>query len=87
MYNTFYCNNDETREGEGNSMRIKGTIIAARRDFVKEHFGDEGWMKVVNAMPPEDQATIKGAILSATWYPFELGNRLDKAIVNVLGKG
>jgi hypothetical protein len=68
-------------------MRIKGTIIAARRDFVKEHFGDEGWMKVVHAMPPEDQATIKGAVLSATWYPFELGNRLDKAIVQVLGKG
>ena len=42
---------------------------------------------VVHAMPPEDQVKIKGTILSTTWYPFELGNRLDKAIVQVLGKG
>jgi hypothetical protein len=68
-------------------MKIKGTIIAARRDFVKEHFGEEAWIKVVDALPPEDQGKIKGAILSATWYPFEIGSRLDKAIVNVLGKG
>jgi hypothetical protein len=68
-------------------MKIKGTIIAARREFVKEHFGEEAWMKVVNAMPQEDQVKLKGTILSTTWYPFEVGNGLDKAIVNVLGKG
>ena len=68
-------------------MKIKGTIIAARRDFVKEHFGEDAWTNVVNTMLPEDQAKIKGAILSSTWYDFEIGNRLDKAIVRVLGRG
>jgi hypothetical protein len=68
-------------------MKIKGTIIAARRDFVKEHFGEDAWMKVVNTMLPEDQAKLKGAILSATWYGFEIGSRLDNAIVRVLGRG
>jgi hypothetical protein len=68
-------------------MKIKGTVISARRDFVKEHFGEDAWMKVVSAMPPEDQAKIKDTIMSSTWYTFEIGNRIDKAIVQVLGKG
>jgi hypothetical protein len=68
-------------------MKIKGTIISARREFVKEHFGEDGWMKVVSAMPTEDQAKINGTILSSTWYTFEIGNRIDKAIVQVLGNG
>lgn len=68
-------------------MKIKGTVISARREFVKEHFGEDAWMNVVSAMPPADQVIIKGMILSSAWYPFEIGNRLDKAIVQVLGNG
>lgn len=68
-------------------MKIKGTVISARREFVKQHFGEDAWMKVVSAMPPADQVIIKGMILSSAWYPFEIGNRLDKAIVQVLGNG
>jgi hypothetical protein len=44
-------------------MKIKGTVISARRDFVKEHFGEDGWMKVISALPAEDQAKIKGTIM------------------------
>jgi hypothetical protein len=68
-------------------MKIKGTVISARREFVKEHFGEEAWVKIVNALPTGDQLQIKGTILSSTWYPFEIGSHLDKAIVQVLGKG
>ncbi len=68
-------------------MKIKGNIIAARREFVKEHFGDAGWEQVLAALPPQDQQTLRGTILSTQWFPFETGSLLDKAIVSVLGHG
>jgi hypothetical protein len=35
----------------------------------------------------EDRGSIGDLILAAKWYPFELGDRLDKAIVRILGEG
>lgn len=68
-------------------MKIKGNIIAARRDFVKEHFGEKGWSDVLAALPEIDRQPLQGTILPTTWFPFEIGDRLDKAIVAVLGHG
>ncbi|MFH0990921.1 MAG: hypothetical protein V1799_12980 [bacterium] len=68
-------------------MKIKGHILNARKDFVRSNFGDAGWEKVVSAMPAKDQEVLKGVLLSSQWYLFEIGDRLDKAIVDVLGGG
>ena len=68
-------------------MKIKGQIIGSRRDFVKEHFEDGGWEKVLGALPATEQEQLRGTILATAWFPFDLGKRLDKAIVDVLGKG
>ena len=68
-------------------MKIKGNIIAARRDFVKEHFGDAGWERVLAALPDGERLLLEGSILATAWFPFELGDRLDKAIVDVMGGG
>ena len=68
-------------------MEIKGLIINSRKEFVTEHFGEEAWEKVFGALPEEDQELLGDLILTAKWYPFEVGERLDKAIVHVLGKG
>jgi uncharacterized protein (TIGR02265 family) len=68
-------------------MEIKGLVLQARKDFVDESFGEGAWQRVVEALPPEDRAQLQDLILTAKWYPFELGERLDRAIVNVLGEG
>jgi len=68
-------------------MKIRGVVLHARREFVKEHFGEEAWQKVLDALPTEDQELLRGIVLSAQWYPFKLGERIDKAIVDVLGGG
>lgn len=68
-------------------MKIKGLVLNARKDFVKEHFGEEAWEKVLNALSSQDQEVLKDIILTAKWYPFEIGERLDKAIVSELGRG
>lgn len=68
-------------------MKVKGNVIAARRDFVKEHFGEKGWNDVLAALPEGDRQPLQGTILPTVWFPFETGDRLDKAIVAVLGNG
>ena len=68
-------------------MEIKGLVLQARKEFVEENFGEGAWKKVLEAMPEEDRDSLQDLILAAKWYPFELGNRLDKAIVKILGEG
>lgn len=69
------------------AMKIKGNILSARISFVKKHFGDEAWIKVLKILPREDQEILQGIIANIVWYPFEIGKRLDDAIVQVLGSG
>ncbi|RPI21859.1 MAG: TIGR02265 family protein [Acidobacteria bacterium] len=69
------------------SMKIKGAVLIARKSFVESHFGREAWGKVVQSLPAEDQKFLGGLLLAAGWYAFEYGERLDKAIVQVLGNG
>jgi hypothetical protein len=68
-------------------MKIKGNILAARMAYIKEHFGQNGLEGVIQTLPTEDQALLRGFITNVGWYPFETGHRLDQAIVHVLGKG
>jgi uncharacterized protein (TIGR02265 family) len=68
-------------------MRIKGVVLHARMDFVREHFGDDAWNKVLGALPAEDSESLQDMLLTARWYPFKLGERLDRAIVDALGDG
>jgi uncharacterized protein (TIGR02265 family) len=68
-------------------MQIKGLILHSRIEFVKEHFGEDAWGRVLDSMSDEDSEILGDVIVTAKWYPFEVGERLDKAIVDVLGGG
>jgi len=67
-------------------QEIKGTVLKARMAFVEQHAGAEGLSRVLSSLSEEDQKTLK-AVLGVGWFPFELGKRLDDAIVTVLGGG
>lgn len=68
-------------------MNVKGSVLLARRAFVQKHFGKEAWESVLEALPADDQAALRGMLLNVGWFPFKLGERLDEAIVRVLGNG
>ena len=68
-------------------MKIKGLIIQARKEFVDDNFGPGAWERVLGSLPAEDRESLKDLVLTAKWYPFELGERLDRAIVTALGGG
>lgn len=69
------------------STNVKGAAILARRTFVSDEYGDGAWTKILDALPVGDREALQGTILASTWHPFELNNRLDSAIVAVLGEG
>jgi len=68
-------------------MKVKGNVLLARKVFVTKHFGADAWDRVLAAMPPDDRAQLEGYVANVCWYPFELGKRLDDAIVKVCGGG
>lgn len=67
-------------------QQIKGAVLKSRLTFVEEHSGADGVTRVVESLPPDDQRALK-MIFTSNWYPFELGKRLDEAIVRVVGNG
>lgn len=67
-------------------QQIKGAVLKSRLAYVQEHSGKEGVEKVIATLPPDDQRALR-VVFTSNWYPFELGRRLDEAIVKVLGGG
>lgn len=67
-------------------QQVKGNVLRARMDFVREHFGDEGMAQVLELLSPEDRQALQ-MVLTIKWYPFALGQRLDAAIVQGPGQG
>jgi len=63
--------------------RIKGSVLKSRLAFVREM--GQG-VEELSGLSPEDRTALSG-ILDTSWYPFELGERLDAAIVGTFGKG
>jgi hypothetical protein len=67
-------------------QQIKGSVLKTRLAFVEEHAGKDGVQRVLDALPHEDRRTL-GTAVAVAWYPFDLGKRLDDAIVRVVGGG
>ncbi len=67
-------------------QQIKGAVLKSRLGFVEEHFGAAGLQRVLESLPPDDQRALR-MVFTSNWYPFELGKRLDDAIVRVLAGG
>jgi uncharacterized protein (TIGR02265 family) len=67
------------------ALQIKGSVLKTRLAFVKD-LAASGVEEVLARLPEEDRITL-GSLLATSWYPFELGKRLDQAIVDRFGGG
>lgn len=67
-------------------QQVKGAVLKTRMAFVRDLAGERGVQAVLGCLSQEDQQALK-AILTVKWYPFDLGKRLDAAIVHVVGNG
>lgn len=69
-----------------NEQKIKGSVLKSRLAFVREQAGEEALARVLASLPPDDQRALS-SLVPVAWLPFELGKRLDDAIVQVLAGG
>jgi len=67
-------------------QQVKGTVLISRMAFIEQNFGKEAVERVLGSLSEEDQRALR-MLLTVRWYPFELGRRLDDAIVRVVGGG
>jgi len=67
-------------------VKIKGSVLRSRLALVEEIAPGDGVDRVLSRLPESDRETLRG-LLAASWYPFDLGRRLDAAIVDELGGG
>jgi len=67
-------------------VSIKGSVLRARLALVDELASSDGARRVLARLDAGERSAL-GALLASAWYPFELGKRLDQAIVDELGGG
>jgi predicted hydrocarbon binding protein len=67
--------------GEG---KIKGSVLLARLEFIKEHGGDRTLQAVLGKLSEVDREVFTGMILPVSWYDIRLELRLDMAIAAVI---
>ncbi|MCU0305162.1 MAG: DUF2378 family protein [Thermoanaerobaculales bacterium] len=67
-------------------QKIKGSVLKSRLEFVHKEFGEEGLSKVMASLSEADQK-ILSRLVAVAWVDFEVGRRLDDAIVKALGGG
>ena len=67
-------------------QQIKGSVLKSRLAFVEQHAGKDGVERVLATLSAEDQEALRH-VVAIQWCPFELGQRLDDAIVQVVGHG
>jgi uncharacterized protein (TIGR02265 family) len=68
------------------ALQIKGSVLKARLSLVQELAPQGGMDEVLERLPQADRSTLR-SLLATSWYPFELGKRLDQAIVDRFGGG
>jgi uncharacterized protein (TIGR02265 family) len=65
---------------------VRGQILLARLEYLREVHGPDGLQRVLSALSAEDRTRLASADRQA-WYPFRTLMRLDKAIAEVLAPG
>lgn len=67
-------------------ISVKGSVLRTRLALVDELAPRDGRARVLARLDGKEREAL-GSLLASSWYPFELGRRLDEAIVEVLGGG
>jgi uncharacterized protein (TIGR02265 family) len=67
-------------------ISIKGSVLRTRLALVEDIAPGDG-LKRVFARLTEQERDVLTSLLPSAWYPFDLGRRLDDAIVQELGGG
>lgn len=66
--------------------RVRGLVFTNAKLFCVERFGESGWWRVLDALPPKDRDVLEAAV-TVGWYDLGVYDRAHEAIDRVLGSG
>ena len=67
-------------------ISIKGSVLRTRMALVEELAPADGTQRVLARLTARERDVLS-SLLASSWYPFEVGQHLDEAIVQELGGG
>jgi hypothetical protein len=66
---------------------VKGSAIASRLRFVREHYGEAGIERLFEQLSPDDRTVVRGHILPTEWISYDLFVAINTAADRLFGKG
>lgn len=67
-------------------MKVKGTTLRSRLDFLRERFGEDSVATVLDGLDPEHRRAVESA-LPGSWLDSSIIDRLDREIIDRFGGG
>ncbi len=67
-------------------MKVKGTILRTRKEFLKQEHGPDAPGKLLAALGEQDRLAVERA-MPGSWVPFRLANTVDETIARVFAEG
>lgn len=67
-------------------VKIKGSVLRSRLAMIADIAPEGGLDRVLDRLDPDVRETL-GSLLASSWYSFDVGRKLDAAIVDELGGG
>ena len=65
----------------------RGIAFLAAIKYIKQHYAEEGYAKVLESLPPEDKDVVTGKLNPVTLYPMKAYISLLSAADKIFGKG
>ncbi len=68
-------------------QQVHGTGIIPVISYIKAHYGDEGYVRVLARVPQPMRDVLSRRMMPITWYPHEAVAQLYDAVCDEFGKG
>ncbi|HBE73322.1 MAG TPA: hypothetical protein DDW31_04425 [candidate division Zixibacteria bacterium] len=68
-------------------QQVKGTGLIPVVAYIRDHFGDDGWGRVVEFLPPQLRSELAHKIMEIKWYPLELVSEIYNASARTFAGG
>ncbi len=68
-------------------MKVKGSVFKSTIKFIKKHWGETGFQKVLSHLTNEESSLLSLTVSNALWYPFEVYKNFSMAIEKEFGTG
>jgi hypothetical protein len=68
-------------------VHVRGTAFLSTKQFLVEHYGSDGFVRVLEALTPADRELIEKRLATSSWYSFDTWVALCEAADHVFGNG